>query len=215
MPRRAALRPAIGSLPSARPEGQRACRRGRQQAIAMMQGRTYMARRQRRSTSDDDTSPHCTSVPHKEQMQIRYTHAKCGAGFFRRVEIGKIRSTILSRFTAENRWITTATPVNMEGDDANQFASRSVACCLCGRGGGAVAVDEPGIYRGRSGAAVHARCDAPLFGGNPGPRPHHRVHAQTARQFEPGVPQRVRQARTIGVGREVTLLRLERTPPSS
>src|SRR5689334_20738905 len=140
-------------------------------------------------------------------MQIRYTHAKYGARFFRRVEIGKIRSTILLRFTAKNRWITTATPVNMEGVNAKQFGlrSRSVVCCLRGCRGGVVAVDEPGLYGRRSAAAVHARRLPSLLLGDSGPRTRHRVHAQAARQSEPGMPRRVRQARAIGVCSEVAL----------
>ena len=127
--------------------------------------------------------------------------------FFRRVEIERIRSTILLRFTAENRWVTTATPVNMEGVNANKsvLRSRSVACCLRGCRAGVVAVDEPGIHGRRSAAAVHARRLPPLLLGNSGPRTRHRVHAQAASQSEPGMPRRVRQARAIGIGGEVAL----------
>src|SRR5882724_6693468 len=97
----------------------------------------------------------CTTVPLAEQMQIRYTHAKSGVQSSRRVEIKQIRSTILSRFTAANRW-TTAMPVNMEGDDANQFALRSGIVAECVRHGecGILAGDEPGIQRGRGAAAL-------------------------------------------------------------
>jgi hypothetical protein len=90
------------------------------------------------------------------------------------------------------------------GDDASRDLRSGVVAggWDCGIRG-VVAVDQPGIHAGRSAAALHARCAAAVFVGDTRCRSDHRLHAPAARQSERRMPQRVRQARPIRIGREV------------
>lgn len=100
--------------------------------------------------------------------------------------------------------MATATPVNLEGDDASSGLRSGVVARGRHRGMWRfVAFGRPGVHAGGSAAALYARCISALLFGNSRRRANYRLHAPAAGAFERGMPQRFRQARAVGVGREV------------
>jgi hypothetical protein len=121
----------------------------------------------------------------------------------RHVEPGGITTTITALIPGRrNRPVSGRNAGQCGGDDASQPALRPgiPAHRLRRVRRGAVTYRQPGIHRGRSTTALYGGRDAALLRGNPGRRAHYRLHAQAAGEPQRGLPQRFRQARTIGSG---------------